>query len=343
MTNREQELYSKMMNIMGKISFVLGLMLPMSSFAFFDISTQDPQFHIFSHLKDTKIMNGYGDGNFYPERAVTRAEALIISLRAGGISIAQEFSGETYFSDIDPNQWYAQAISRGVETGIIFNKNKTFNPNQPVSKAEFLAFLFRSTKVDFTHHFGARNIALDIPNEAWFVPHFSYAKKYQISQLPADRFYKPFKSLSRREVAMMTFRQLKIFHGTPATKLLAELQAEIQQFLTLSREKKISEAEFHLHRILELNDKLTRTKNNSNAVAARAISRSMNNLSESLRYFRREKNLMGIEYLYLALKQAKKANEKSSEISPFAQELANLINETLISFTTPTRQQLSQR
>ncbi|MCK5461021.1 S-layer homology domain-containing protein [Candidatus Gracilibacteria bacterium] len=331
------------MNIIGKISFLFGLMVPVSSFAFSDISAQDPQFHIFSHLQETKIINGYGDGNFYPERTVTRAEALIIALRAGDIVIQKEFSGKTYFSDIDPNQWYAPAISRGVETGIIFNKNKTFNPNNPVTKAEFLAFLFRSTKVDFTHHFGNRNIALDIPNEAWFVPHFSYAKKYQIAQIPADKFYRPFKKLSRREVAMMTFRQLKIFHGTPATKLLAELQAEIQQFLTLSREKKISEAEFHLHKILDLNDKLTRTKNNSNAVAARFISRSMKNLSESLRYFRREKTLLGIEYLYIALKQAKKANEKSSEITPFAKELVNLINETLISFTTPTVQQLSQR
>lgn len=344
MTKREQKLYSKLMIFIRNFFFFLFLFIPVFSIkAFFDVSSQDPQFHIFSHLRDTQIMKGYLDGNFYPEKNVTRAEALTIALRAGGINTNVDFTGETYFLDVNPNEWYASVIARGVETKIILNKNHNFYPNKPVSKAEFLAFLFRATKVDFSSYFGQKNIAKDIPDEAWFVPHFSYAKKYQIAHLPLDNFYRPFKTLSRREVAMMTFRQLKIFHGNTETKLLIELQAEVQQFLALARDQKASEAEFHLHRILELNDHLTRTKNNSDAIMARALSRSMENLSESLRYFKKNKTLSGIERLHLALKQAKKASQNESSISNFAKDLVALIDETLISFTNPNFSQLSQR
>ncbi len=303
-------------------------------FAFYDISPEDPEFHTFTHLGEVGVMRGYGDGNFHPEKIVTRAEALTIAMRSGGITDLSGFEGETYFTDVDPNEWYAPVVATAAEKRIIINKSDSFRPHDAVSKAEFLAFLFRATKVNFDTYFSRRSgVALDVPIDAWFAPHFAYAKQYQIASLPADEFYRPYKPLSRREVAMMTYRQLHLFHGDEMTKTFVELQGEIKQFIQLLQSGKPDKAEFHLQKIVRLNHKLTRTKNNADAVAARYISRTMTYLAESLRYFRHGRNLAGLENLYLAARQVEKASQKSESFLPFINELARLIDETMKNFT----------
>jgi len=315
-------------------SFILSFLLfPVFTHAFYDVTPEDPQHHIFSHLHDVGTMKAYPDGNFHPEKIVTRAEGLAIALRAGGITLSENFSGEIFFEDVDPAIWYAPFIDRAVELGFVSTKSYYFRPHQAITKAEFLALLFRATLVDFSPYFSqTRNLALDIPADSWFAPHFAYAKKYQIAHLPSDEFYRPHKSLSRREVAMMTYRQLRIFYGDGMTKIFVELQAQIQQFIVLLKGGKPDKAEFRLQKILKLNEQLTREKNNTDAVAARAISRAMMHLSESLRFFRRGRNLSGLENLYLAAKQADRAAKKSETFVPFVNELSRLIDETMENF-----------
>lgn len=364
MTNKEHKLYSKMMrdqilfhqgcsgkgvglslvrtihcslltNHLKKGLLVILLFPFVITSAFNDVPDIDPQVEVFAHLRDVGIMKGNGDGNFYPSAIVSRAEALTIAMRAGGIVIPPEFSGDTHYGDIDPNSWYAPVVARGVETGIIKSTAINFHPQEAISKAEFLTFLFRATLVKEKHFQNTRDVAADIPNDAWFKPYFAYAKKYQIAYLPSDNLYRPMKKLTRREVARMTYRQLRIFHGNGETKMVVEVQGEIAQFLMLVRENKMDEAQQHLHKILELNETLIRTNNNTDAVAAKAISKSMEYLSDSLRYFRYGKDLDAIENLHLASKYARKAENKEGKLGEFGQELGILIVETLQDFTNP--------
>lgn len=336
LTNSEQKLYSMLMMRCFSYSFFLLATMAFNSgeAVFSDVTPQDMGAPMIQHLSEVGVMNGYGDGLFYPERMVSRAEALTIALRAAGHQRLEPYGGETYFEDIDPNSWYAPLVALGVERRIVLSKQALFKPEAPVSKAEFLAFLFRATKVDFTHHFNTRSVALDIPDDAWFVPHFAYAKKYQIAHLPVENYYHPYKALSRREVAMMTYRQLRLFHGTADTKIMVELQAQIQNFLTATRSGKTNQAERYLHEILKLSDRLVRTKNSGDALAFRSISQAMENLSESLRRFRAGRNLDGISTLYIALKQVRKAEEKPGDVGTFARDLGQLIEETLMHFSS---------
>jgi len=304
--------------------------------AFYDITETDPQRETFNHLRDVGIMHGYGDGNFHPNNYISRAEAVTIALRAGGYRLG-EFSGRSYFDDIDPNAWHAPIVSRAVEVSLISkNHYRNFRPDEAVSKAEFLALLFRATKAPIHLHKTERDIANDIPNSAWLTPIFAYAKRFQIAHLPTDNLYRPEKSLNRREVAMMTYRQLRLLHGSASTAQFIELQATVQQFLALINEGKYKEAEFHLHDLMRKSDDLIRTENNEDSVGARAMAQAMQHLGDSFRYFRYGKNIKAISSLHLSLKQAKRAEEKSNAMAPFARDLSQLIHGTIVSLTQPS-------
>jgi len=301
-----------------------------NTLAFNDISADDTHAHVFQHLSEVGVMQGFEDGSFHPEKIVTRAEAIVIALRAGDISIPKTFEFKNIpFSDVDPNAWYAPAIARAITLEFV-GKTKSFRPNAPVSKAEFLAFLFRTTKVNYRPFLNAKiGISDDIDEEDWFALAFAYAKKYQIASLPADNLYRPYKSLSRLEVALMTFRQLRIFHGDAATRDFLELQAEIQQFMILFRAGKSEEAQTHLPQILTLTDTLTLKRNNENAVAAQALSKSIKHLVMSIRAFKFGQELKGLEELFLSSRYAGRVAEKSEKLALFARDIQDVISETL--------------
>ncbi len=116
--------------------------------AFTDIAVDDPNANVFQHLADVGIMGAYEDGGFHPEKIVTRAAALTIALRSGGISIPQNGNSElVLFTDVNPNEWYMPSINRALELGFITN-GESFRPNEAISKAEFLSLLFRTTQVN---------------------------------------------------------------------------------------------------------------------------------------------------------------------------------------------------
>lgn len=319
------------MKIFMRFTIILFALLSIeNASAFNDISADDPNAHVFQHLAEVGIMTGFEDGSFHTEKIVSRAEALVITLRSGGISIPATFKFEDIpFADVDPNAWYAPAIARAITLKIV-GPAKTFRPDSPISKAEFLAFLFRATKVNYRPFLNAKvGIADDIQEEDWFALAFAYAKKYQVAHLPADNLYHPYKTLSRFEVALMTFRQLRLFHGDAATRDFLELQAEIQQFMTLLRAGKSEEAQTHLPRILKLTDTLTLKRNNENAVAAQALSKSLKHLVMSIRSFKFGKTLNGLEQLFLSSRYAGRAAEKSEKLALFARDIQDIISETL--------------
>lgn len=310
--------------------------LPGNLSAFNDIAPEDPQMEVFKALSSAGIMTPDNQNNIQPNRVPTRAEALTIALRAGGVPINYEnFDGNAYYKDIDPNEWFAPVVKTAVDKRIVWNNVENFRPNEAVTKAEFLAFLFRSTRVNLTRYLSQKKfVADDIPEDAWFAQHFAYAKQYQIAHLPADNLYRPLKWLTRREIAMITERQLKLYHGDKTTADFVELQAKMDQYITLLNAGKKEKAQVHLHRIVQLTDKVTRSQNNQDVIAAQAISLAMKHFKNGLQALKSRNSLSAIENLHLAAYQAERAAEKSNNLEAFATELTSLINQTLNTYYT---------
>ena len=91
------------------------------------------------------IFQGYNDGTFKPNQAITRAEALKAILKALTIQLVSPNSNSLGFSDTNAYLWYATYIKTGVSLGIIHGyQDGTFRPNQIVTHSEGQLMLFRT-------------------------------------------------------------------------------------------------------------------------------------------------------------------------------------------------------
>ncbi|TDF93600.1 peptidase S8 [Paenibacillus piri] len=92
-------------------------------------------------LSDKQIINGYDDYTFRPNRTITRAEATVILSRALKLSQQKQIA----YTDLSPNHWAYADIARAAQSGIIDGyPDRTFAPDQPVSRMEMISMIARS-------------------------------------------------------------------------------------------------------------------------------------------------------------------------------------------------------
>ncbi|WP_142675812.1 S-layer homology domain-containing protein [Bacillus taeanensis] len=93
-----------------------------------------------SALTKAGWLSGYKDGTFRPDGSLTRAEMASLLVTAFEVELKEPVS----FSDVSGKFWAAEAIrilaSNEVISGYL---DGTFRPNQPITRAEFTALLYR--------------------------------------------------------------------------------------------------------------------------------------------------------------------------------------------------------
>ena len=95
-------------------------------------------------LAGEKIISGFDDGTFGPEKSITRAEILKIILQASGNGVG-EVPLDRCFPDVAVNMWYHAYICRAYALHITNGfSDGTFKPNNTVTTLEALAFGFRA-------------------------------------------------------------------------------------------------------------------------------------------------------------------------------------------------------
>lgn len=89
-------------------------------------------------LASLGVVSGIGNGNFEPERSISRAEFTSIAMKfAVGVG-----EGENIFSDVDKNDWFYNAVVNSIQYGWIRGYGDgTFRPNNPITRAEVTAIV----------------------------------------------------------------------------------------------------------------------------------------------------------------------------------------------------------
>ena len=101
-----------------------------------------------SSLAKRGIINGYEDGTFKPDRAVTRAELSKIIAGAFNVSAASSAS----FTDVSPDDWFAPYVNAMAQAGVVNGYDGRFNPDTEVTRQDAALMLYRA--ISLTHKLG---------------------------------------------------------------------------------------------------------------------------------------------------------------------------------------------
>jgi hypothetical protein len=136
------------MGLFLSIGLLLSLIIPTSSQAegsFRDVPTSHRFYEEIGYLTGEKIITGFPDGSFRPETVVNRAQAAIMIGRVLGLNETQRSTG---FKDVPLSSVASGYIASAVEKGIIQGfPDKTYRPNESVTRGQMAIFLSRAFKL----------------------------------------------------------------------------------------------------------------------------------------------------------------------------------------------------
>lgn len=92
-------------------------------------------------LSAKQLVQGVSRERFDPNRAVTRAEFTAMLVRSLGLS----GHTATGFADVQPDKWYAEAISAAQQAGIVNGlSGSVFGPEAEITRQEMAVMLIRA-------------------------------------------------------------------------------------------------------------------------------------------------------------------------------------------------------
>lgn len=118
------------------IMLITAMSLPAFA-AFSDVSDNNPYKTAITALSTLSVIDGYEDGTFKPDGAITRAEFTKLVVFILGL---QDVTYTSYtFEDVDPNHWARNYIQTGYDRGIISGfEDGTFKSEEPVTYSQAL-------------------------------------------------------------------------------------------------------------------------------------------------------------------------------------------------------------
>ena len=105
---------------------------------FTDVPSTLPYYEAITILQQAGIVDG-SNGNFRPNENMTRAQLAKILVGVLGLTS----KGTSSFADVDSTHWSTGYIAVLEREGIALGDNGNFRPNEPVTRAQFVAFLYR--------------------------------------------------------------------------------------------------------------------------------------------------------------------------------------------------------
>lgn len=165
----------------------------------------DPRLNAAEH---NAYMRGSEDGLFYPDRVVSRAEAVQILYSF----LAEKPEAVPTFSDVSPENWYAPAVGTLEYLGLLSTPaGGMFYPNQPMTRGELARLLSQ-----FVPEAQPRQIFFDVPVSHPICAAVCGTAAYGLFSGYPDGGFHPDNQLTRAEAAVIFNKLVKRTpdHGT---------------------------------------------------------------------------------------------------------------------------------
>ena len=148
------------------------------------------------------ITQGTDDTHFAPDGICTRAQAVAFLWRAAG---SPKLKTRTMpFADVPAGSYYYDAVLWAVENGIAKGtSDTTFSPNMTCTRAQIVAFLWRSEKSPAA---GTANSFADVKSTAYYADAVLWAVKENITRGTTNTTFSPNADCTRAQIVTFLWR-----------------------------------------------------------------------------------------------------------------------------------------
>lgn len=205
----DKKFYSPVFQILGETEAktVEAEATPVAAGGIFtDIDEDNEHYIAIKYLYDEKIISGYPDGSFKPDKKVSRVEALKFITEALVGKDKKVYDPKNLpFADTELGVWYSGYVATAQLNGLVNGyPDKTFRPAQDVNLAEFskIALNAIDAKVPETVKVDPYS---DVEKDQWYAPFIAYAKQKNFLDEDRSKVY-PGEAMTRADVAEFIFR-----------------------------------------------------------------------------------------------------------------------------------------
>ncbi|MFQ8983652.1 MAG: S-layer homology domain-containing protein [Evtepia sp.] len=162
----------KVLSLVLCVAMLLSVMVMGTGAAFTDEDDFSPQYAEAAEvLTGMKVMQGYDDGSFLPQRNITRAQVATLIYRAvtGDVNDTQTglYTDWDKFDDVQADDWFAGYVNYCANGELIkgFTPD-TFGPNKNVTGYQVLAMILRAVGYDQNDEFTGTNWTINVASTA---------------------------------------------------------------------------------------------------------------------------------------------------------------------------------
>lgn len=155
------------------------------------------------------LMNGTGNWRFSPNRTTTRAMIVTILYRLEG---SPRVYGTSQFGDVEAGSWYEDAVIWATQNDIVEGyTSKTFGPNDPITREQMAAMLYRYADYCRCDMSAGRYVDLSKYSDMneisdYAIPALRWAVGEEIIEGRTGKRLAPTDTATRAEVAVMLMR-----------------------------------------------------------------------------------------------------------------------------------------
>ena len=186
----------------GKVTIKASFVEEASEQIFKDVPANAYYYEAVKWAQEKGITGGIGNGLFGPNDPCTRAQIVTFLWRAAGSPEPE--TRAMPFTDIPVGSYYYDAVLWAVENDITKGtSDTTFSPNMTCTRAQIVAFLWRSEKSPAA---GTANPFADVKSTAYYADAVLWAAKEDITKGTTNTTFSPGADCTRAQIVTFLWR-----------------------------------------------------------------------------------------------------------------------------------------
>jgi hypothetical protein len=150
-------------------------------------------------LATTGLIEGYPNGTFQPQRALSRAELATLLVKSKGLELPT-LKGKT-FKDVSASHWASRYVKGALDMGLVNGyPNGTFKPNNMITRTEGVVVLTRFGELPVENQTAlVAGPYPDVKASFWASPFIASARASGLLDYIGDNNFEPRRELTRAE------------------------------------------------------------------------------------------------------------------------------------------------